>query len=28
VKGIREILVQRQRVYGELGAIVADGRDM
>jgi len=25
---VREVLVQRQKIYGEFGGIVADGRDM
>ena len=25
---MREVLVQRQKIYGEFGGIVADGRDM
>lgn len=28
VQWVREILVQRQKIYGEFGGIVADGRDM
>ncbi len=28
VKGVRESLVQKQRIYGELGGFVADGRDI
>jgi len=28
VQWVREVLVQRQKIYGEFGGIVADGRDM
>jgi len=28
IQWVREVLVQRQKIYGEFGGIVADGRDM